>query len=294
VYEGVRAPAVFTPATINEALDIYQRYPRSVLWAGGTTLMGQLRPYPSHDNLDILYLGNVKELHRISRNERYLEMGSMVPIQRFLAVGQHILHPVLSDACRQLGPEIIRSQSTVGGNLCHPSQRLNIGTALMVLESQVEIRDSQSAKASTRWVPVNRLYKRDGSLGLIHGEIVTRIRVFFEEANFQLFRSLGNPFYHPELAVLFAVFAKYEKSTISEFRFALSFPMIDIIRSKDLETAITSKDLPLSSKEISHLSTELYEVIRAYSTKICSVQKTRACRAFEQALQDLNAQVLMS
>ncbi len=294
MYEGVRAPAVFTPETIGEALAIYQRYPRSVLWAGGTTLMGQLRPYPNHDNQDILYLGKVKELHRITRNERYIEAGSMVSIQRFLAVGQHILHPVLSSACRQLGSKIIRGQTTLGGTLCHPNLRLNLGTALMVLESQIEIRDSRSTKSSTRWVSINKLYKRDGNLGLIHGEIVTRIRIFFEEANYQVFYTLGNPYFHPKLAVLYAVFAKYEKSTISEFRFALSFPMIDILRNKALETAITSRDLPLSSREIQQLSAQLQEVLQNYSTKISGIQTARACRVFERSLQDMNVKALTS
>ncbi len=291
MYEGVRAPAVFNPETIFEALDIYQRYPRSILWAGGTTLMSQLREYPSHDNKDILYLGGVSELSRITRTERYIETGPMVSIQRLLNVGQHILHPVLADACRRLGPSIIRNQATIGGNLCHPNLRLNLATALMILETQVEIKDSRSTKSSTRWVPIHRLYKRDGSLGLLHGEIITRIRVFFEEANFQRFRVIGDPFCSPKLAVIFAVFAKYEKSTISEFRFSLSLPAIDIFRSKDIEASITSRDLPLSSKEIALISGQLRELLQGYSSKITKVQVERSGRVLEQTLQNLNTRV---
>lgn len=292
MYEGVRAPAVFTPETLSEALDIYRRYPKSVLWAGGTSLMSQLRTYPSHDNQDILYLGNVKELHRISRTERYIEAGAMVSVDRLLTVGQHILHPVLSRACRELGPSIIRSQATIGGNMSHPTLRLNLSTALLVLEVQVEIKDSRSGKFSTRWVPIQRLFKRDGSLALIHGEIVTRVRIFFEDANYQIFRTLGNPFYQPDEAVIYAVFGKYEKSTIAEYRFALSFPAIDVIRSREIETAITSRDLPLSSKEIMHFSAQLREILKDYSAKITRLQITRACRVFEQSLQGMNIQSL--
>lgn len=292
MYEGVRAPAVFLPETIHEALDIYQRYPKTVLWAGGTALMGHLRTYPSHDQHDIIYLGKIPELGRINRNERFLESGSMVTIERFLAVGQHILHPVVSEACRSLASRILRNQATIGGNLCHPSLRLNLATALMVLETQIEIRDASSQKSAVRWIPVNRLYRRDGNLGLKHGEVVTKIRIFFEEANFQSFKSLGNPYKDPSHAVMLAFFAKYEKSTISDFRFAISFPLIDIIRSKDLETAVSSKDLPLTAKEIHALSEQLGDLVFDYSTKITSLQLSRACRAFEHTLQELNSKVL--
>ncbi len=253
--------------------------------------MSQLREYPSHDNKDILYLGGVSELHRINRNERYIEVGPMVSIQRLLTVGQHILHPVLAHACKRLGPPIIRSQATIGGSLCHPNLRLNLATALMILETQVEIKDSRSTKSSTRWVPIHRLYKRDGSLGLIHGEIITRLRVFFEDANFQCFSIIGDPFYHPETAVIFAVFAKYEKSTISEFRFSLSLPSIDIFRSKEIEASITSKDLPLSAKEIIAISGQLRELLSNYSSKIQKVQIERSCRILEKTLQDMNTKV---
>lgn len=294
MYEGVRAPAVFTPKSLSEALETYQRYPRSVLWAGGTALMSSIRDYPNQDNHDILYLGEVKELSSISRTERYLEAGSMVTITRLLAVGQHILPPLLSRALHLAGPSLIQNQATIGGSLCHPTLRLMTAAALAVLEAQVEIRDSRVTKHATRWIPVSRLYKRDGSLGLVPGEIVSRIRLFFEKSTFHTFESIGSPYRRPEQAVMLSVFATNDSSTISEFRFALTLPTIDIIRSKEVETAITSKDLPLSSKEIMQISSQLKEQLSLYSTKVTPLQLQRATRLFERTLGELNRQVLGS
>lgn len=294
MYEGVRAPAVFTPKSLSEALETYQRYPRSVLWAGGTALMSTIRTYPNQDNHDILYLGEVKELTSISRTERYLEAGSMVTISRLLAVGQHILPPLLSKALHLAGPSLIQNQATIGGSLCHPTLRLMTAAALAVLEAQVEIRDSRVTKHkhTTRWVPVSRLYRRDGSLGLVPGEIVCRIRLFFEKSTFHTFEAIGSPYRRPDQAVMLSVFATNDSSTISEFRFAITLPTIDIIRSKEVETAITSKDLPLSSKEILQISSQLKEQLSLYSTKVTFLQLQRATRLFERTLGELNRQVL--
>jgi CO/xanthine dehydrogenase FAD-binding subunit len=292
VYEGVRAPAVFTPETLSEALEIYRRNPKCVLWAGGTSLMSRLRGYPSHDGRDILFLGGVKEFKRISRTERYIEAGCMVSIERFLTIGQHILPRVLTEAALHIGPAMLRNQATIGGNLCHPKLRLNLASALLVLESQVEIRDAQAVKHQTRWVPIQKLYRRDGSLALLGSEMVTKIRIFFEEGTFQFFRTLGHPFFQPDQTVIFSVFAKQEKSVISEFRFSLTYPEIDVIRSREIENAITSKDLPLTTKEILGISKQVREIAQGYSTKISGLQVERTCRAMETALQQINIKSL--
>ncbi|MGM0431880.1 MAG: FAD binding domain-containing protein [Spirochaetota bacterium] len=292
MYKGVRAPAVFSPETLGELLEVYRRYPKSIIWAGGTSIMSQLRPYPTHDNQDILYLGNVKEFGRITRTERYIEAGCMVSVGRLLTIGQHILPKILASAARDIGPAMIRNQTTLGGNLCHPRLRLNLASALLVLDTQVEIKDSRATKNTTRWVPIQKLYRRDGSLALIQGELVTKVRIFFEQANFQLFRTLGHPFFHPEQAVIFTVFAKHEKSTISEFRFSLTYPKIDVIRSREIENLITSKDLPLTTKEIVQISHQVRDIAKGYSTKISGLQVERTCRIMEHALQTINIESL--
>lgn len=292
MYEGVRAPAVFSPETLNDALETYRKNPDSILWAGGTSIMSRLRGYPVNDGRDILYLGNVKEFQRISRTERYIETGCMISVERFLTIGQHILPKVLVDAALNIGPAMLRNQATIGGNLCHPRLRLNLASALLVLEAQVEIKDARAERHQTRWVPVQKLYRRDGSLALLASEMVSRIRIYFEQATFQYFRMFGHPFFDPQQAVIFSVFAKHEKSVISEFRFSFTYPEIDVIRSREIENAVTSKDLPLTTKEIISISRQAREIAQGYSTKISGLQVERTGRAMETALQLINIRSL--
>lgn len=291
MYEGVRSPTVHYPATIQEMLSIRKRSPEAVLWSGGTAIMGYLRPYPANDGKDIIYLGNVQELKRISRSERYLEIGSQVSIERMLTVGQHILHPVLAQACRAIGPSIVRSQVTIGGSLCLPERYMNLACALSVLEVLVELRETEGKQAA-RWVPLSRLYARSSHGQLLSHAIVTRIRVMFEPADFQFFSAIGRPFFDPSDAIIFSLFVKHSQIAISEFRFAFAFPAIGIYRNRELESSMTSFDIPIGTRDITRISRQLRADILESGMTPSPLQLERAARTFELALHRLNTEAL--
>lgn len=290
MYEGVKAAAVHNPANLAELTLLRNRLPKALLWAGGTAIMSNLRKYPASDGIDIIFLGNVQELKRISRSERYLEIGSQVTIEQVLKVGQHILHPVFARACRESGSYVIRSQATIGGALGIEHLSLNIPTALSVLDSQIEVRNSVHKRNNSQWIPVHRMFNRNRERNTLQPAIITKVRILLEEGDFEFFKSVGEPYLNPEEAVIFSVFAKYNLPAISEYRFAISFPLSGIFRSREIETAVSSNDLPLEQRDISKIIKSLREDLKESMFTISPLQQDRSCRVFEYALHCMNSQ----
>ena len=290
MYEGVKAAAVYNPSSLTELTLLRSRLPQALLWAGGTAIMSSIRVYPASDGIDIIFLGNVQELKKISRSERYLEIGSQVSIEQILKVGQHILHPVFARACRESGSYVIRSQATIGGALGIDTLSLNVQTALSVLDSQVEIRNPENKKNRSQWIPVRRMFSRNRERNTLQPAIITKVRILLEEGDFEFFKTVGEPYLAPEEAVIISVFAKYNLPAISEYRFAISFPLYGIFRSREIETAVSSNDLPLDQRDVIRIIRSLREDLQESSFTITPLQQERACRVFEYALHHMNSQ----
>ncbi len=290
MFEGVKAAAVHNPVTLTELMTLRARLPHALIWAGGTDIMSRLRPYPASDGIDIISLARVPDLKRISRSERYIEIGALATIEETLVVGQHILPPVLVRACRTSASLLIRSQATFGGTIGIPDLTLSIPAALSVLETQIEIRSPSEKKSGAQWIPVQRLFGRMGDRSPIAPAVITRIRILLEESDFDFFRVVGEPYQQPGEAVILSVFAKFNAPAIAEFRFSLTFPQSGVFRNREIESAISGTDLPLSQREIRRIIRILMQELDGYSAKISRLQRERAGRVFELSLHQMNRQ----
>lgn len=325
---GNRSPIIYSPEHLSDLLEVRERNPHAVLWAGGTGLMSRYYTYPSPEPRAIISLQQVAELQRISRTERYLELGSMVTFDRIMAVGQHNLPALVGRAIRNIGPLTLTRWATTGGNLCIPDLRLNLAAALSLLDVHVEFRGEhregrkagesdergeqlvtgekrgsgplglreksrklgrRSVGPFTRWIPFQKMYQNDGKLAVHPQGILTRIRIYFDNADFQVFQRLGDPFRFPDETIIFSAFAKHGKQSVSDYRFSITFPKIGIFRNRDVESAVTNHDLPLKPKESLYAVNLLKNSLANYSTRINDIQRGRAERAFERALTTLNA-----
>jgi xanthine dehydrogenase iron-sulfur cluster and FAD-binding subunit A len=75
-----------------ELLAIYRQNPNALLWAGGTAIGGLRKNDPQYARpKKIISLAMVSEIAKVSRTERYLEIGAAVPYNKILQVGQHVL-----------------------------------------------------------------------------------------------------------------------------------------------------------------------------------------------------------
>lgn len=236
---------IFQPKSLNELLRLYADYPQAALWAGGTALARELKGADRFKLRDIVInIGNIPELQRISRTERYFELGAGVPVSRILKVGQHVLPKVLTHSLHHIGHPAVRNRATLGGNLSHLPRRLNTFGSLTILDAKIELRK----QGSSRWISVPRLFTKTGTPTFDSGEIISRIRIPFESWNMQFFQKIGDPFLKPKTSLTFSALANVSKGEITDFRTAFSFIGKSILRERELETLITGKKVPLSEK----------------------------------------------
>lgn len=111
---GARRPAVVVPASADEAVAEYGDGRGITVLAGGTILVpemtyGRLRP----ERVLMLYDAGLREIF----GEETLTVGAMAPVQALVDSG---LEP-LASAARGIGDFEVRSQATIGGNLCAPA-----------------------------------------------------------------------------------------------------------------------------------------------------------------------------
>lgn len=276
---------VFLPKSFSELLRIYRDYPSAFLLAGGTAFAREHRGAGNMALPDIvIYIGNVPELQRISRTERYFELGAGVPISRILKVGQHILPKVLTHAMRNIAHPAIRNRGTLGGNLSHRPRRLNTFGPLTILDARLELR----SLGRSRWVPVHRLYSKTGEFSPTPGELVSRIRVPFVSWNMQFFQKIGDPFLKPKTALTFSALSDVKKGEVTDFRTAFSFLGKSVLQDRELETVIIGKKVPLAEKT----RTEARELFRTalmdLPGDVTLFQKQRALRLLQWYLSALH------
>jgi CO/xanthine dehydrogenase FAD-binding subunit len=266
------SPIVFMPKNLTELMAMYRHNPHALLWAGGTAIAGFMKNTPQYKRVGkIISLEMVTEISKVSRTERYLEIGAKVPYNRILQVGQHVLPPPLNQALSQLRPLSLRNLATIGGNLSVQGMRLNLYPVLMLLDTRVELR----RETKSRWIDVQRLYDRSGNSTLEKGELITRLRIPFEEWDIGYFRQTGSPARDPRAALLFCCTGKMVKGIISDFRCAFGTYTSLIIRNREMEAFLTGKKVPFSRKDREDAAEMMNRSITG-SPGISSFQKHRA------------------
>ncbi|MFO7731458.1 MAG: FAD binding domain-containing protein [Spirochaetia bacterium] len=276
---------VFQPTSINELLRTYQQYPKALILAGSTAIAREQKgdgPFELPDM--VLHISKIPELQRISRTERYFEIGSCVPISRILKVGQHVLPKVFTHALHNIAHPAIRNMGTLGGNLGHQPRRLNTFGPLTILDARVELRKF----GSSRWVQVPRLFTKAGEPALEPGEFISRVRIPFVDWNLQFYQRIGDPFTKPKSSLTFSALTAVEKGEITDFRVVFTFLGRSILRDRELETLISGKKVPLSER----IRTEARSLFRSslmdLPGEVTLFQKQRALRLLQWYLSALH------
>lgn len=276
---------IFQPTSIGELLRTYQEYPQALLLSGGTALAREHRSDGPFDFPDIvLHINRIPELQRISRTERYFEIGACVPISRILKVGQHVLPKALTHALHNIAHPSIRNMGTLGGNLGHQPRRLNTFGPLTILDARVELRKL----GNSRWVQVPRLFNKSGETGLEPGELISRIRIPFVDWNLQFYQRIGDPFTKPKSSLTFSALTDVKKGEITDFRAAFTFLGRSVLRDRELETLITGKKVPLSERIRSEARSLFRSSLMGLPGDVTLFQKQRALRLLQWYLSALH------
>ncbi len=275
---------VYRPRGLSTVLQMLRRDPTTPIVAGATYLTRERLAAAIPGN-KLISIHAVEELLKISRSERFVELGAAVTIREILAIGAKMVDAPLVAGLQTIGTPAVQSLATIGGNLCAPDRTLSLAPILRVLEAQVEVR----RQGNSRWIPAPRLRQQDGSISLEQGEIVTRIRVPMGGWDRTLFWQSGSPGnndlnYHAVTAV-----ARTEKRVVEEIRFVIAFGRSTVIRNRELEAQYVGRRLPLTAKEQAGLRRGIENLLYAGAETPLPLQRFRVVRLIQRFMGYLGA-----
>jgi len=233
---------IFYPENFQELFSEWSRFPDAKIFAGGTAhLRNQISRIPMLPE-QIISLDRMEELHKISRTERYLEIGAMVKMNQIIRLGKVV--PEVLIRCLECiaGPQV-RNMATIGGNLCNYSRKLDCSAPMIALDAQYELR---CAKTS-RWISASRFSSLPGPPDLAPFELLARIRIPLEHWNFTRylkFRNSGNE--EPGGNILLIM--RNQKNILTNIRVVYCGQII--LREKNSEILLEGRHLPLDKKDI--------------------------------------------
>jgi carbon-monoxide dehydrogenase medium subunit len=167
-------PAYIEPRTIDECLDVLERYgedARIVAGATAVTLMlrqGLIAPEA------LVSLRRLDELRRVELDDGVLRLGALVThadVVRHPLVAETV--PMLARSFAVVGNVRVRAAATVGGVVAEADYASDPPTALLALDAAVSARSSRGE----RMIPISEFFIGFYETALIEGELVTEVRV---------------------------------------------------------------------------------------------------------------------
>jgi len=269
---------VVTPNSFQELFSAWNRFPEAVLYAGGTNLI-------SKQDKNILYLppvflslDKIEELQKITRTEQYLEIGSMVKLNRVIRLGK-IVPEVLTLCLEKIAGTQLRNIATIGGNICATSRWLDLHAPLTALDAQYEFRNASNA---TRWVSASRFHSPEHAMLEKH-ELLTRIRLPLHQWDYTIYKKFYQEDYFISNSLVFL--ARTQKNILSDIR--VIYKGNAIFRNKDGEDILKGKYLPLNRKT-SHDFIESWHKYLAEKPEIDEFSKYSLLNCIEKNVFDLS------
>jgi len=236
---------VYYPDSLGEFLQLRRRKPDALVYAGGTYVLkgteSRLVPLPQ----EVISLQWVEELKRVSRSDRYVELGAGCSLSSIVEVGRNVLPSSYVQAFSTTAPVGIISLATLGGNLCVEDHILTAYPLVLAAEAKLELR----RHGNTRWISAGRFRTETGRTALENGEIVSRVRIPLESWNVQVFASFGRPYIPESDPVVFVALAKTDTGVVDDFRMVFSAHGRYLFRNRELEAELIGRRAPLPQRD---------------------------------------------
>ena len=228
----------FFPASYMDLFTSWNLYPSAVLFAGGTGLLRDQGRQVFELPQIILSLDRLDELQKISRTERFLEIGAMVKLNKIIEVGK-IVPLAFRRALECIAGPQLRNMATIGGNICYHGRRLDSAAVLSALDAQFELRTAHSS----RWISALRFFSMPSPNMLAPKELLTRIRVPLDIWDYTAYKKFEG---HASRSRVVLFLAKTQKDVLSDIKIVYK---TDVIwRDRDSESMLIGKRLPLTRK----------------------------------------------
>jgi CO/xanthine dehydrogenase FAD-binding subunit len=236
---------VFFPGSFPELFAAWNRFPDAVPFAGGTELVRRQGSRVMTLPPNIISLDRLEELRRITRTERYIEIGAMVPLNDIINLGK-IIPEALTRSLQDIANPQVRNLATIGGNICNPQRREDASAPMIALDARYELRTAMAA----RWISASRFSSIPGPPALNPQELLTRIRIPLEQWDYTRYKKFRDRAYDDESEGSVVFIARIQKNLLTAIR--VVFAGETVLRDHNSETFLTGKQLPLGRRETSH------------------------------------------
>jgi CO/xanthine dehydrogenase FAD-binding subunit len=233
----------YFPASLGELFSTWSHFPDAVLYAGGTQLFYGQTGLGLKLPEAIISLARIDELKKISRTERYLEIGSMVCLNDIINLGK-VLPAVLRETLLHIANPQVRNLATLGGNICSSQYRFDTNCPLAALDAEYGLQSAISARS----VSAARFTAPQG-LMLNDHEILTKLKIPLEGWDFTAIKKFNPQNTGSPQSGLIAFLGRMQKNILSEARLTFSGQLL--LRDKNLESSLSGKQLPLENRDIS-------------------------------------------
>ena len=230
---------VIYPSSFQELFSAWERFPQGVPYAGGTHIIRQQGKNIIDLPKTIFCLDKLEELHRITRTEQFLEVGSMVKLNDLLKLGK-IVPKILCTCLENIAGVQLRNLATVGGNICSLSNLYDLHAPLTALDTQYELRTAHG----TRWVSAARFNTTNEINVLAEKELLTRIRLPLHQWDYSIYKKFYSEDSYNSEVLVFLV--KAQKNILTDIR--VVYKSKTILRNKNSEDILSGKSLPFSRK----------------------------------------------
>lgn len=267
---------VFFPGTMGELWADWNRNNEAELYAGSAGRLQRQTGRQFELPPVLIVADSVAELRKIDRTERFIEIGSMVTLNRILNLGK-ILPESLALALKSTATPLLRNVTTIGGIVCRNSTPEPLVASLVALDSRYELRTF----TQTRRVPASQFAALTPSKMLAPMECLTCVRIPLESWDYTLCRDFsakesgdnGNEF---------AVFlARIQKDILADVR--VIFSGTTILRDRYGELALAGSRLPLD-KRVCDNFVRLWREQLAADEGRSEFQKAKLLNFIEQAI----------
>jgi CO/xanthine dehydrogenase FAD-binding subunit len=194
---------------------------------------------PQYISLDF-----IDELKKISRTERYLEIGSKAALRDILKLGRSV-PPIFRQVLEGAASPFLHPLISFGACVQPKSRRSEIAAILTALDARYELR---SSPASSRWLSASR-YAALAEQGAGFGrELLTRIRVPLDEWDYAVYRKLRQVDDAGTGSMVILFLTKMQKDILTDIRVVLAADTVH--REKSAESFLTGKHLPLTERDV--------------------------------------------
>jgi len=161
----------FAPKSVNELKRIFKQEPNSKLISGGTDV-SLIVTKERKDLNSLIYMNSINELNYIKENNNYIEVGATTPLINFESFIKKYF-PDFSQILKRYGSVQIRNICTIAGNIATASPIGDTLPLLLVLDSQIVIKD----KSKTQILPLNGFFIGYRKTKLKKGQFIHSIRI---------------------------------------------------------------------------------------------------------------------